>query len=62
MIIGHFLECAKFKTPAGCTVGEKCVDKHTAKSSDAKNSSATTAIHIPADEERQMQLKKGTAG
>ena len=39
-------------------VGEKCVDKHTAKSANAKNSSATIAIHISADEERQMPLQK----
>ena len=52
-----FVGCAKFKT-AGCMVGEKCAQKHTAKYADAKNSSATIAIHIPADDERQMQIIK----
>ena len=36
-----------------------CVYKHTANSADDKGNLATIAIHIPANEERPMQMQKG---
>ena len=59
---GHVPECAKFKSPAGCKCGGKCVYQHTAESADEKNISATLAIHIPANDERQMQITENSVG
>ena len=58
VIFGMFLNVQKFKTPVRCKFGNKCVRKHThtAKSPDGKKISATVAIHIPANDEREMKL------
>ena len=58
----HVPECAKFKSPAGCKCGGKCVYQHTGKPADEKNISATLAIHIPANNERQMQITENSVG
>ena len=44
VIIGVFPKVQNFKSPAGCRFGDKGVY------------SATIATHIPANDERQMQL------
>ena len=51
-------ECAKLKAPGEYRFGDKCVCKHTAKSADENRNSASVAIHIPANDGRQMQLQK----
>ena len=52
----HVPEYTKLKTPGGCTFGDKCAYKHTAKSADEKRNSASNAIHIPSNNEQQMQF------
>ena len=39
-------------------VGDVCACRHTAESADEQKKSASIAIHIPASDERQMQLQK----
>ena len=48
----------KIPNYSGCKFGDNCVYKHSAKSADEKKKSATIAILIPPNDERQMQVQK----
>ena len=58
VIVGLFPNGQKIKDPGGCRFGEKCAYKHTATPAEARRNSASIAIHIPSNDERQMQLRK----
>ena len=51
-------KCTKFQAPGGCRFGHKSAHEHTAQPADEKNNSASAAIHIPSNDERQMQFLK----
>ena len=54
----HVAECTQFRASSGRRFGDKCAYKHTATPADAKDNSASIAIHIPSNDERQMQLRQ----
>ena len=58
VIIGMFPMCAKKKKNKAygdANFGDKCAYKHTAKPADERKNLASIAIHIPSNDERQMQ-------
>ena len=58
VLIGMFpnVQNSKFQVDANSETTRVC--KHTAKSADEKNNSASIAIHIPSSDHRQMRLRK----
>ena len=54
----HVRDCTKIKAPSRCRFRDKCAYKHTRKPAAEKQNSASIAIHIPSNDERQMQIRR----
>ena len=56
--IGMFPNSQNSKGPGGCKCKDRCAYKHTGKLADETKHSASIPIHIPSNDERQVQIRK----